>query len=102
MVTLTPTVALKSLWNEKFFIVERTFDDIRSEISKQGCNPSDQSLWMALRRASYLSRLGKRGRYEFVQKFPSKAVVLSDDVLPEKLTKALATPGATRTFHKKA
>lgn len=91
MVTVTSTDALKSLWIEKFFNLEKTFEEISTQIGKQGCNPTDQSLWMALRRASYLARRGRRGSYTFIQKFPSKAIVLSDEVLPDKLIDTLGT-----------
>ncbi len=40
------------------------------ELGKQGYHFPDNFLGMALTRAKYLTKLGKRGNYKYIQKYP--------------------------------
>lgn len=82
---------LKYLWESKFFEKERTFSEIKKELSTRlGCNPSSQNLQMSLLRSkSYLTRKGSRGKYRYIQKYHSKNIALDDSVMPDRLIKAL-------------
>jgi hypothetical protein len=64
------TEALMILWEEKFFIGWRKKAPIEETLSKRGNHFSDAELGMALKRAKHLTRSGKRGNYEYIQKYP--------------------------------
>jgi len=82
--------ALKVLWARKFFDgKERRFQEIKKELSKLGCNPSDKTLHMALKNAKYLTRRGKRGHYLYIQKYASEELTLNEEILPKALIKKL-------------
>jgi hypothetical protein len=82
--------ALKYLWDRKFFDdKERKFIEIKKEIGKLHCNPSDATLHMALRAARYLTRRGQRGDYSYIQKYASKGMTLDEDLFPERLVQSL-------------
>lgn len=81
--------ALKFLWEKKFFDGERKFDEIKREIGELGCNPSDGTLHMALKRSKFLTRRVSKGNYSYIQKYASKGIVLDEQVFPEKLIKTL-------------
>jgi hypothetical protein len=82
--------ALKHIWEKKFFDgKERSFSEIRSKISKLGCNPYDETLHMALKNAKYLTRRGKKRNYRYIQKYAPKGAVLSEEIFPESLIKAM-------------
>ena len=82
--------ALKYVWEKKFFDKhQRKFQEIKDEISKIGCNPSDETLHMALKGAKYLTRKGKKGKFLYIQKFASKGITLNDTVFPDKLVRDL-------------
>ncbi len=66
----TATEGLIILWSEKFFEKFRKVSDIVENFSKRHHHFSDAELGMALKRASYLTRKGKRGSYEYIQKHP--------------------------------
>jgi len=85
----TAPEALKFLWRKKFFKEERSFWEIKKEVGKLECNPSDPNLHMALKYAKYLTRRGSKGTYSYIQKYGSTEIVLNEDILPEKLIKAL-------------
>jgi hypothetical protein len=69
-VAKSATEALKHLWEEGFFRVARKGTAIDSHLAKRGNNFSPPELGMALKRARYLTRRGKRGSYEYIQKYP--------------------------------
>lgn len=69
-VAKTETEAMHLLWSRGFFKNEQTFDDIKKELSIQGYHFSDNRLSPALGRAEYLTKLGKRKSYKYVQKYP--------------------------------
>ena len=82
--------ALKHIWSKKFFDKhQRSFQEIKKEVSDLGCNPSDETLHMALKNAEFLTRKGTKGNYTYIQKYASKGIVLNDDIFPNKLVKDL-------------
>jgi hypothetical protein len=66
----TATEALKILWQEAFFVTWRKKAQIEEALSGRGNHFSDAELGMALMRAKHLTRRGKRGSYEYIQKYP--------------------------------
>ena len=73
------TAALIILWEEGFFRIWKKISAIEDGLGKRGNHFSSPELGMALKRAKHLTRRGKRGSYEYVQKYPfvteKKAVV---------------------------
>lgn len=69
----TATEALKILWEEGFFHAWRKGVAIVNNLAKRGNNFSAPELGMALKRARHLTRRGKRGNYEYIQKYPYAA-----------------------------
>jgi hypothetical protein len=70
MIAKTATEGLKFLWKEKFFEKQRKLSEIVENFSKRHHHFSDAELGMALKRAKYLTREGKRGGYVYIQKHP--------------------------------
>jgi hypothetical protein len=70
MFAKTATEGLKVLWSEKFFKKYRKVSDVVENFSKRHHHFTDAELGMALKRAKYLKREGKRGKYEYIQKYP--------------------------------
>jgi hypothetical protein len=66
----TATEALKILWEEGFLRAWRKIASIESHLAKRGNHFSTPELGMALRRARHLTRRGKHGSYEYIQKHP--------------------------------
>jgi hypothetical protein len=64
------TQALQILWEENFFTSWKKKAPIVAALAKRGNNFSDAELGMALMRAKHLTRRGKRGSYEYIQKYP--------------------------------
>jgi hypothetical protein len=69
-VAKTATEALKVLWEAGFFRSWKKKAPIVETLAKSGNNFSDPELGMALKRANHLTRRGKRGGYEYIQKYP--------------------------------
>ncbi len=69
----TATEALKYLWEEKFFSAWKKKAAIEAALAKRGNHFSDAELGMALMRANHMTRRGKRGSYEYIQKYPYAA-----------------------------
>jgi hypothetical protein len=82
-VAKTATEALKILWEEDFFRAWKKGAAIVSALAKRGNNFSAPELGMALKRARHLTRRGKRGNYEYIQKYP---FVAEHPVAPKKKT----------------
>jgi hypothetical protein len=61
---------LKILWEVDFFRSWKKKAPIVETLAKRGNNFSDAELGMALKRANHLTRRGKRGGYEYIQKYP--------------------------------
>ncbi len=66
----TATEMLKVLWSEKYFVEWRKYSAVVDELSKRHYHFSDPELGMALKRASHLTRKGKRMQFEYIQKYP--------------------------------
>jgi hypothetical protein len=66
----TATEALKFLWEEDFFLAWQKKGTIDVSLAKRGNHFTDAELGMALMRANHLTRRGKRGAYEYIQKYP--------------------------------
>ena len=75
----TATQALAILWEEGFFRAWKKMGGIEEHLAKRGNNFSAPELGMALRRAKHLTRRGKHGGYEYIQKHPFDA----EDVAPK-------------------
>ena len=69
-VAKTATEALKILWETGFFRTWKKKLPIVESLGKRGNHFSDPELGMALKRANHLTRRGKRGSYEYIQKYP--------------------------------
>jgi hypothetical protein len=69
-VARTATEALQHLWEEGFFRSAKKGAAIDAHLGKRGNNFSPPELGMALKRARHLTRRGKRGSYEYIQKYP--------------------------------
>ena len=69
-IATTATEALKAIWQERFFSTWKAKGPIVETLSKRGNHFSDPELGMALMRARYLTRRGKRGQYQYIQKYP--------------------------------
>ncbi len=69
-VAKTATEALNILWEEGFFRGWKKKPSVGENLGKKGNHFSDAQLGMALMRAKHLTRCGKRGNYEYIQKYP--------------------------------
>jgi hypothetical protein len=69
-VAKTSTEALKILWEESFFREWKNKSSVVENLAKKGNHFSEAELGMALMRAKHLTRRGKRGNYEYIQKYP--------------------------------
>jgi hypothetical protein len=69
-VAKTATEALRILWEEGLFLAWKKKGPIVENLDKKGNHFSDAELGMALSRAKHLTRRGKRGSYEYIQKYP--------------------------------
>jgi len=66
----TATEALKILWEEEFFTSWKKKGQIDATLEKKGNHFGVPELGMALKRARHLTRRGKTGNYEYIQKYP--------------------------------
>ncbi|MBI2639512.1 MAG: TIGR02391 family protein [Candidatus Sungbacteria bacterium] len=64
------TEVLKILWQEKFFASGKTLAEITSYLDGKGFHFQAGGLSMALKRAAFLTRSGKRGALKYVQVAP--------------------------------
>lgn len=69
----TATEALKILWEEGFFRAWKKKGPIEDHLAKRGNHFFTPELGMALMRAPHLTRRGKQGGYEYIQKYPFAA-----------------------------
>lgn len=69
----TATQALTILWEEGFLRAWKKRAAIEAHLAKRGNNFSGPELGMALKRAKHLTRKGKQGSYEYIQKHPFDA-----------------------------
>jgi len=68
-VAKTATEALKVLWADEFFDSWKGKDAVEEALAKRGNHFNDAELGMALMRANFLTRRGKRGHFEYIQKY---------------------------------
>jgi hypothetical protein len=66
----TATEGLRVLWEEQFFRKAQKVGSVEGALAERDNHFTDAELGMALKRASYLTRRGKRGSYEYIQKYP--------------------------------
>lgn len=64
------TEALKILWKEGIFRNWVRIANVAEELSTKGYHFPIADVGKALQRAKYLTRRGKRGNYEYIQKHP--------------------------------
>jgi hypothetical protein len=67
---ITPTIVLPQLWKDGTFKTWQKSADITDKLASKGYHFTSAELSMALSRASYLTRRGKAGAYEYIQKGP--------------------------------
>lgn len=72
-IVISPTEQLQRLWQEGFFTTWKKFPEIDSELATKGYHFPSGDLAKALIRATYLTRRGKKGGYEYIQKGPFAA-----------------------------
>ena len=83
-VAKTATKALLILWEEGFFKSWRKQAKIVDALANRGNNFASAELGMALKRAKHLTRRGKKGSYEYIQKYPFLAQKLDRPVNHKK------------------
>ncbi len=83
----TATEAIKILWDENFFASWKKRKVIEDYLAKRGNHFSGPELGMALMRAKHLTRRGKQGNYEYIQKYPA-AIETADPKPKAKKKKA--------------
>lgn len=66
----TVAEALEILWEEKLFKSWCQQAKIIEVLSRRGNHFTSAELSMALKRAKYLTRSGKKGSYKYIQKHP--------------------------------
>jgi hypothetical protein len=69
-VARTATEGLTILWEEHFFQNWKKKKAVVDSLARKHNHFSDAELGMALMRAKHLTRKGKRGNYEYIQKYP--------------------------------
>jgi hypothetical protein len=69
-VARTATEAVRILWEEGFFRTWKKKGAIDEQLAKRGNNFGAPELGMALGRSGQLTRHGKHGSYEYIQKYP--------------------------------
>ncbi len=83
------TEILRVLWAKRFFNSKKKLSEIKDELSRLGCNPSDANLCMALKNAKYLTRKGIKRKYTYIQKTASKEIVLDHDLFSDSLINSM-------------
>lgn len=68
----SPTQQLPELWKMDVFKTGRSLEVVIQEFEKIGFNFSPEAVSMALMRAPYLTRRGKKGGYTYIQIGPYK------------------------------
>ncbi len=77
----TATQAISILWEEGYFKSWRKQADLVDHLAERDNHFSAPELGMSLKRASFLTKKGTRGSYEYIQKHPFVEEV---NILPEK------------------
>jgi hypothetical protein len=81
-VAKTATEGVKILWEGRFFRTWQKFGAVEEALAKRENHFPRAVLAKALERASYLTRRGKKGSYEYIQRYPH--VLESDGPAPRK------------------
>jgi len=74
LIATTATASLKFLWERGFFRNWKTKGAVETELSRHGYHFSGPELGMALMRAPHLTRKGRPGTYQYIQKYPFVAL----------------------------
>jgi hypothetical protein len=69
-VATKPSAAIELLYRRGYFKEPRRLGQIFANLRDEGYNFSRPSISMALKAAPFVAINGRRGEYEFVQKFP--------------------------------
>ncbi len=69
-VAKTATEGVLILWEEKFFRTAKTTPEIVNALAQRENHFPTNALSMALERAQFLTRKGKKGAYEYIQQYP--------------------------------
>lgn len=69
-IVISATDRIYKLWTKGFFVAQKKLSAIEQQLAKEGYHFSPAEMTMALKRASYITRRGKRGVYEYIQKGP--------------------------------
>jgi hypothetical protein len=69
-VAKTATEGVKILWEEKFFRTWQKMGAVVVALAKRENNFPKGVLGKALERAGYLMRKGKKGTFEYIQRYP--------------------------------
>ena len=89
----TATEAIEILWQEGIFKVWSKFSQISSILEERGNNFSKPELALALRRADFLTRRGKRGSFEYIQRIPAinkEIDKIEENLFSDELVKKLS------------
>lgn len=84
--------ALEMLWQEGIFKTWYKLNQICQILGERGNNFSKPELALALRRASFLTRRGPRGSFEYIQRVPAvnkEIDEIGDDLFSDELIKKL-------------
>lgn len=80
----TSTEVLKGLWQEGYFANSRTLSEITDYLGQKGFHFQPGGLSMALKRATFLTRSGKRGKLKYIQVAPSASAAGKRSALFDK------------------
>jgi hypothetical protein len=69
-VARTATEGVVILWEEKFFRAAKKTPEIVEALAQRENHFPTNALSMALERAKFLTRKGKKGAYEYIQQYP--------------------------------
>jgi hypothetical protein len=69
-VAKSATEALRILWEEGFLRGWKKMGEIEDNLGERGNHFSPAELGMALKRAKHLTRRGRPGSYEYIQRYP--------------------------------
>ncbi len=86
--------AIKILWQEGELRTWHRFAGISQMLEEKGNNFSKPEIGLALRRASYLTRRGTRGFYEYIQRIPAvnkEIEKIEDELFSQELKNKLSS-----------
>lgn len=65
-----PTDIVREAHRENFFKDEKNLDETTKYLKSKGFNFGKSSVFMALQGAEYLKKIGTKGKFKFIQKYP--------------------------------